>query len=123
MTRQVRGKLGGRRFAITLNDAGETAGFVCLECEAETLPDAKVFLAHECGVMVDTTTHGWSVDEARAAIEIQDDPTVLDRWHDGERAHPSHEGGRKGVKDAIEERRGELGYEEPAEGLARGPQG
>lgn len=117
MTRQVRGKLGGRRFDITLDDGGETAGFVCLECEAETLPDAKVFLAHDCGEIVDQTTHGWDVSDAEAAIAGQEETAVLESWHAGECAHPQYEGGRKGVKDAIEERLGELRVEEPAEGL------
>ena len=72
---------------------------------------------------VDETTWAWDVKQARVEIAEQADAPTLRAWHVGETRNPKYTPtGRKGVKDAIEERLGELRVEHPAEGLSRGPE-
>lgn len=51
-------------------------------------------------------------DAAKAAITDESSPAQLRAWYIDELQNPQHEGGRKGVKDAIEERLGELEVED-----------
>ena len=72
---------------------------------------------------VDEATWGWVLKQARAQIAEQEDAVTLRAWHAGEARHPKYTpNGRKGVRDAIEERLGELKVEHAAEGLSRGPE-
>jgi hypothetical protein len=63
-----------------------------------------------------------NVPEVRAYVATLTDRAELDALHDAERTSGrGQEGtGRRGVLDAIEERRGELGLTDPNPGLARG---
>lgn len=75
------------------------------------------------GAEVDETTWTWSVSEAREHVASETDPATLRSWHRGEARNPKYTpDGRKGVRDAIEERLGELRVDHAAEGLARGPE-
>lgn len=49
-----------------------------------------------------------NVGQAAAEIQLVQNTDDLDRLHAIERAHPEFMGGRKGVMEAIEERRREL---------------
>lgn len=72
---------------------------------------------------VDRTTWALTRSQAVRAITAETDTATLHAWHDGERHNPKYPpDGRKGVKDAIEERLGELRVDHAAEGLARGPE-
>lgn len=65
-------------------------------------------------------THDLTVSESRRAIADADlSAEQIAELHAHETEHPDYDGGRKGVKDALEEKLGELEVEEPAEGLAR----
>lgn len=70
----------------------------------------------------DATAWAWSVSEARTHVAEESDEATLRAWHAGEVENPGYPGGRKGVRDAIEERLGELGTPHAAEGLSRGPE-
>lgn len=75
------------------------------------------------GLQVDRTTWPWKVPEARKRIAAEESAATLRRWHAGEQRNPDYPPeGRKGVKNAIEERLGELKVDRAAEGLARGPE-
>ena len=75
------------------------------------------------GPQVDRATWAWNVSEAREHIESEIDLVTLRAWHAGEHRNPKFPPtGRKGIRDAIEERMGELNIVDPAEGLARGPE-
>lgn len=60
--------------------------------------------------------HASTVEENARIIRGVTDPAELDLLHIAEQAHPRYPGGRFGVLDAIEERRGELAIETQDEG-------
>lgn len=56
----------------------------------------------------DTHLHPLNTEDAKVAIAQTDGVETLDRWYLAEQEHPKYAGGRKGVLDALEERKGEL---------------
>lgn len=52
--------------------------------------------------------HGMTVDEATELVDNTEDAAELDRLEKAEKANPKHKGGRAGVLNAIDRRRGEL---------------
>lgn len=63
----------------------------------------------------DFDLHELNAKEAKKAIAAVTDPDDLDRLHAYERQHPKWTGGRVGVLDDIEERKGELTTPESSE--------
>lgn len=85
----------------------------------EEEPPAEVTSAD--GDKVTATDFEWwpTVPEARSAVKATTDVDLLVHRHAHETLHPEYEGGRSGVLNAIEERLGELGVDDPEERLAR----
>jgi hypothetical protein len=57
---------------------------------------------------VDFGTHDLTVPQVRELIAGETDQELLKALRRGERAHPTHKGGRSGAIDALDERIGEL---------------
>lgn len=69
-------------------------------------------------------THAMNVEQAREMVRdlpADTDPDTIEAIKAHERKHPKTKGGRKGILNALEERKGELSSPDPEPGLDRAP--
>lgn len=113
MLRHHKGLNSGERASFSYDEVRELVnqGFAVLDDESVTL--AMLGLKEDSDddqeeQSIDTRTHEFTVEQSVELIAKVNDLEELQVLWDGEQAHPNHEGGRKGVLQAMQARAQEL---------------